>query len=366
MSTGLGYPRLAAVVREALVSATRARVPSLLVAILVAAVCVTTLATVGRANAAEVQVAERMDSAGARNLTVTDTSETYLTPIVMDQVAGLSVVERSIGLGPTVDATNAALGRGATPRAAYRVTAGLPGLCALTYGREPRAGEALVSESAMADLGFATPFGAIQTTEGQTHAVVGACALRDPYGDLDGVYVFDPGATRTLALVTTSAADAARAQHEVLVLISADDPAKLQVTSPLTLAQVRGDVVGDLSAFGQGLLILVLGAGTFLVAVVVLADTLVRRSDLGRRRALGAPRWAVTSIVVVRTLAAGVVGALVGSVGAFIGLRTSGYPVGGEFTVAIALLAVLAAVLGSLVPAIAAAWQDSVRVLRTP
>lgn len=308
-----------------------------------------------------------MDSAGARNLTITDASMEYLTRPVLDQVAGLSVVERAIGLGPAIDATNAALGPGATPRAAYRVTAGLPQLCHLTYGRMPGPGEALVSESAMADLGLADPFGAVLTTDGQTHAVVGSCALLEPYGDLDGLYIDDPGgATRTLTLVATSAAESARAQREVMGLIAVDDPLALQVTSPLTLAQIRGDVVGDLSSFGHGLLLLVLGAGTFLVAVVVLADTLVRRSDLGRRRALGAPRWAVTSIVVIRTLAAALLGAFAGGVGSFVWLRASGHPVGVEFTVAVAVLAVLAAAIGSFAPAVAAAWQDSVRVLRTP
>lgn len=152
----------------------------------------------------------------------------------------------------------------------------------------------------------------------------------------------------------------------VLALVGASDPTVLQVRSPVTVAELRGEIVGDLASFGRGLLLLVLGAGTLLVAVVVLADTLVRRTDIGRRRALGAPRWAVVTIVVGRTTTAAVLGALVGTGVTSFWLQVTGTHVSVEFTSAIAILAVLAATLGALAPAMSAAWQDSVTVLRTP
>ena len=105
-------PRLGPLFREAIVSAWKARIPSGLVVFIVAAVCATTLVTVGRTAAAEAQVAERMESAGARELRVTDASQELLTPTVLHQASGLSVVERAIGFGVTLDVTNAAVGRG--------------------------------------------------------------------------------------------------------------------------------------------------------------------------------------------------------------------------------------------------------------
>lgn len=72
------------------------------------------------------------------------------------------------------------------------------------------------------------------------------------------------------------------------------------------------------------------------------------------------------TIVVVRTIAAASVGALIGSAGAFAWLRASSQPVDLEFAAGTAILAVFAAWLGAVVPAISAARQDAVRVLRTP
>lgn len=332
MSRVSTYPRVRVVLREAWASALRARVPSVLVATLVAAVCTTTLLTVGRAEAAEAQVAARMDSAGARDLRITDAASTYLTPSVLAQIAGVSIIERAVGLGLTVDAANTTLGPGAPARATYLVTAGLTDLCTRSHGRMALPGEAWVTEGAMASLGLPEPFGSVTTTQGASYPVVGSCVLREPYTELEGVVVNAPdAATTTVAVVTTSAEDSLRAQQEVLAIIGPHDPNELQVRSPVTLADVRGEVVGDLSAFGQGLLVLVLGAGTFLVAV-----------------------------------AAALLGAVLSVVGTFGWLRWSSLPVSVEFATATGVLAVLAAGIGAVAPAVGAAWQDSVRVLRTP
>lgn len=60
--------------REVAATAVAQRVSTMMVAFLAAAMCVTTLLTVGRAAAAEQQVAARLDAAGSRTLTVTDRS----------------------------------------------------------------------------------------------------------------------------------------------------------------------------------------------------------------------------------------------------------------------------------------------------
>ena len=61
--------------REVAATAVAQRVSTMMVAFLAAAMCVTTLLTVGRAAAAEQQVAARLDAAGSRTLTVTDANE---------------------------------------------------------------------------------------------------------------------------------------------------------------------------------------------------------------------------------------------------------------------------------------------------
>ncbi len=77
--------------REALATAWANKVPSTLVALLVAAMVAGTLATVGRTAAAEEQLSERMDAAGSRLLTVRDArGKGLLSPTIVAQSAGRS------------------------------------------------------------------------------------------------------------------------------------------------------------------------------------------------------------------------------------------------------------------------------------
>jgi len=360
-------PRLGPLFREAIVSAWKARIPSGLVVFIVAAVCATTLVTVGRTAAAEAQVAERMESAGARELRVTDASQELLTPTVLHQASGLSVVERAIGFGVTLDVTNAAVGRGGLTRPAATVTHGLTGAIAIESGRAPRPGEALVTTRAMSDLGLQHPAGAVTDTDSRTYPIVGSYTPRDPFTQLNSVIIHDPaGPTRAMTVISTSAAQSTTTQDLILRLIDPPDPDSLQIRSPVTLAQVQQEVVGDLSRYGQGLLLTVLGTGGVLVTAVVLADTLVRRTDLGRRRALGAPRWMLIVLVLARTASAALIGAALGTSITLAALLHRGYNLPTTFAIGAAALAVLAATISALLPAFLAAWKDPVRVLRTP
>ncbi|WP_156837332.1 hypothetical protein [Nesterenkonia alba] len=88
-------------VREALASAYASKVPTLLIGFIVAVMCAATLATVGRTAAAEAQLDERLDSAGARVLTISEPShqtQELINPTVVQQVDRLSLTERAVGM----------------------------------------------------------------------------------------------------------------------------------------------------------------------------------------------------------------------------------------------------------------------------
>ncbi len=106
-----------------------------------------------------------------------------------------------------------------------------------------------------------------------------------------------------------------------------------------------------------------LATGAILVGVVAFADVLLHRRDIGRRRALGAPRWAVTALVVLRTTLAATGGALVGSVTALViaDARIPHAP-SWSFGLATAILAVLAVAIATMPPALIAAGADPVTV----
>ena len=72
-----------------------------------------------------------------------------------------------------------------------------------------------------------------------------------------------------------------RSVLEVLAPVEQDGVA---LESPTGLAQMARQLEEQMSGNGRSLLLLILGVGGFFVAAVTLADVLIRRRDLGRRR----------------------------------------------------------------------------------
>lgn len=365
--------RATALVREAVATAWASKVPTTLVALLVAVMCATTLATVGRTAAAEVQVAERLDAAGSRVLVVSDARGGDLIPeAVVQQAGGLSTTERAVGVMVPIDVTNKVIGPGGTRVPAWTVVGDLSDVLTLTAGRWPGPGEALVSATAQQELGLEHPAGAVEmastTTVGE-HSIVGSFTPREPFETYAAgvVIAAEPGTVAdSLHVIITDSSLAAAAQSVVIGLVDPPSFDAITVQSPVALADLQAEVAADLGTFGRTLLLGVLGAGALLIAIVVLADVLVRRQDLGRRRALGATRATILTLVLARTLAPALLGAATGT---GLGLWAAGQwaatpPL--AFTAGAAVLAVLAALASTLPPAAYAAGRDPVRVLRTP
>jgi len=358
---------------EAWRSAWAAKVPTALVAVLVAAMCVTTGLTAGRAAAAQAQVEARMEEAGARHLSVVDARDNgFLTTDVIAQVAGLSNVERAVGFSTAFDAVNAAIGPGGERVPTWTVIGELADAVELTWGRWPEPGEALVSAVAMVALGLEYPIGAVaHATAGRgiSLPIVGTFTARAPLTHLDSGVVVRAATdviARRLDVVSATAAAAPVTTTATLAILARSDPNDLLVTSPATLAQIQADVLGDLAEHNQGLVLLTLAAGALLVAVVTLADVLVRRTEIGRRRALGAPRWALVSMLIARAVIGGLLGAGIGTAVAIVAIYQTGQTPDPTFTAATAVLAIIATIVATSLPAMMAAHQDPVRVLRTP
>ena len=152
-----------------------------------------------------------------------------------------------------------------------------------------------------------------------------------------------------------------------LAVLDPADPTSVGIETSEDLALVRAAVQGELGRFGRQLVTLVLGVGLVLVGLNIYGAVTTRRRDFGRRRALGATRTAIVGLVTLQTLVVATIGAALGSaIGMVIIQRWTATTPDPAFTTAIATLAVLAAAVAALPPAILAAYRDPVRVLRVP
>lgn len=343
-------------------------VAALLVLVLTAAMCFLSLSTVGRSVAAEGEVGAELESAGARELVVANGGGwDILGPDVVSMAGSLSGVERAVGVGAPRDVTNNAIEHGERAPA-WGISGSLDDVLTVVDGRAPREGEALVSLDTQHLLGFGTPVGAIvNPATGEVVPVVGSYVSKAPFDDLDGIIIFEPRQdARELRVILSDIGAAAPVQDAVLGLIGASAASQVSVTSPVTIAQLHESIVGTLGRYGAGLLAMVLGMGALLVAAVVAADTAMASVEWGRRRALGASRSQLVALASLRVALAAVTGVTLG-IGAAVGVAAvQHWAVVPLFAGAVAVLAVLAAVIAALPPAIRAAWRDPVSVLRTP
>lgn len=358
--------------REALASAWANKIPATLVLLLVAAMCAGTLATVGRSAQAEADVLERVDAAGSRLLTVSSRPQDHLlTEAVISQTAGITGIERAGGISETIDVTNAAIGDSSEKVAGWRIVGDVHTYADLISGRWPGAGEALISEQAAQTLGMSENLGAVvpaSTQPGPEWTIVGTYRAKQPFSDY-GNGVISPSAdapAMIMHVILTDVATARATEPHILRLIASPDPALLTIDSPIGLAELQQQIETDLGTFSRTLLLGVLGSGALLVSIVAFADVLIRRSDLGRRRALGATRSTITALVMGRNTAPALLGAALGTVAGLIFTYRAGQVPPLEFTIGTAALSILAAILGSAIPAVFAATRDPVRILRTP
>ncbi|GBD83622.1 FtsX-like permease family protein [bacterium BMS3Abin02] len=110
-----------------------------------------------------------------------------------------------------------------------------------------------------------------------------------------------------------------------------------------------------------------MAVGLVLVGLNIYGSVTTARRDYGRRRALGASRTDIITLVTTQTVTIAITGTLAGSlVGGAIIWRLTGTPPDAGFAVAVAVLAVLAAAIAAIPPAMVAAWRDPVSILRVP
>ena len=363
--------RIGTLIREAWASVWASKVPSVLCAVVVAAMCVASIVTVGKSASAAAAMAARLEQAGARQLAVIDSqAQGFITEMALEQVTSLNTVVAANSLGIPMDVTNGDIGRGGTKVPAWTVYGSLENLGGIVRGRAPEPGEAIVSVEAMRGLGLAEPVGFVVNSAGEQFPVVGAFRAKEPFDDLATGIVINPenvAPAREIRVVISDMSAARVTVNAVLSILKPPDIQGVHIESPTSLADTAADLNAQLANYGRSLLLLILGAGSFFVMAVVFADVLVRRRDLGRRRTLGGTRSDLAALVTIRTAFTAAIGAAVGCALAWlINWFSDGIATPLDFTLAVGVLAVLVAIVAGIPPAVFAARRDPVAVMRTP
>lgn len=361
--------RIRELIREIRTGALSQRVPTVLIFLLAALICLAAVLTVGRSVAAHHQLERRLEDAGTRSFTIVDVhGYGFLTPAVMNGIDSLSYVERAVAFTIAADAYNTYIGPGATPVASRFVNGDLTGLITLDAGRMPEPGEAIVTTDDARALGFDQPFGSITVRDGgREFPVVGAFSSPDSIPELDAILINAPDVQATVARVVVTRSDLVdQAMLAASGVISADDPRNLRFDSPVSIAQLRTQIVGDLQAYSASMLYGVLAGGAILSALIVFADVLGKRADLGRRMALGATRRIIVTFTVGKAALPAIFGSLVGAGVGLVAASRMGSSVPPSFAVGTGVLVCLVMMVSAAPGAVWAAAQDPVRVLRTP
>ncbi|MGO3796930.1 MAG: hypothetical protein ACTJGR_07420 [Pauljensenia sp.] len=354
--------------REALRSAWAQKIPSALIVLVTAAMSVSALTTVGQAAARDRDIREQLDLAGARALTITDSlGHGLITPALLALVRDTSGVEQAVALSTPLDVSNGAI-PGSQKVPAWEVSD--PALVThLTRGRAPQAGEGITSATVMDTLRLGTPAGWVQSDQILQYPLVAEGTTAPGFEDLDAGVIIQAGPDtdyRQLRVIIDDIAHVPATQRAVLAMIGTSDPTQIQVDSPQGIAMTSQLLTGQIAAGNRATLLLILGAGAFFVAIVSLTDVLLHRKDLGRRRALGITRGALTTLTTLRTTGPALLGAVLGGTGALIWSTTRGVAPPADFTAAVTILTTLVALVATIPPAAWAAHRDPVTVLRTP
>ena len=368
-----GRPRWLDLLRDGLKAARAQPVMTATTILVVATVCCVVLLTAGRSAATEQAVMASIDDVGTRIVTITDASgEGRIAASAVAEVEGMHGVNWAFGLAQATDVQNADLTQRATGVTSRVYVGDLPEGLTIVAGRLPTSpGEAIVGVEAVGPLGMATASGAL-TNRSERTAVVGWFRAVGALESLNTIALErgDPAALvspRYIYVLADSAEQVPDLVEALRAMVPASRPELVDISVSDGIIALRQVVAGQLGAGSRALMAGVLGVGMILIAVTVLGATMSRRRDIGRRRALGASRSATVFLLLVQSAVPGVIGAVVGTgVGLFAVRSMSGSLPAPEFTLGLVVLALLMTVVGSIPPAVAAAFRDPVRILRVP
>lgn len=363
--------RIGRVLTEALAMARAQRAATFITFAVVTGMSLAVLLTIGRTAAAEQQILDRIDEVGSRAITIRAEPGAEVRFDVAQRLGALQGVEWVGVFGPASDVTNAVTGGNIPVSLRTLVTADRtplnlpnPVLVDSGYG----------SPQSLDLLGLPDSAGFVETADGVGHAIAGRYdppSFLEPFDPLVIVPAISlPDAGQPVALVVV----VADSPHRVAALatttatmLGATDPSKITVETSREIAQLRALVQGDLGGYGRSLTLMLMALLAVLVAALMTGLVLLRRKDFGRRRALGAKRSLIITLIAANTLIIATAAAAVGTGIAVLTLVVTQEPLPDcQFIVAVAILTVSSAGLGAVPAGLVASRRDPLTELRVP
>ncbi|WP_460946129.1 ABC transporter permease [Okibacterium endophyticum] len=326
--------------------------------------------TTGRTVGAEQHVLGSIDSAGTRSIIVRADHGAGITASVLDRISSVEGVEWAAGFATTVDATNSEVRDGT--RVPTRIAYGHD-LDRLGIPVSPSAAGQLgyASTNALEQLGLVDGVGAVTLTTGTNYGIAGPIDTPDfltPFEPLVLMPVTDWEGTEAVGLIVVIAKTPELVAPVADILgsvLAAEDPSQAQIHTSEALAQLRGLIQSQLGSFSRGLVLALMGLTGMLVAVLLYGLVMMRRKDFGRRRALGATRSLIVSLLLIQTAFLSIMGIVTGMMVAVVVLLVANDPLpGAAFSGALAVLTLLTTLIAALIPALIASRREPIRELR--
>lgn len=369
-----------AYVREVFLSCVSQRVTSVVIMMIVSVSVVLVLGTAGLAAATQSSVLATVDQVGTRSIAVYSKNPERGLPVhVLEFAQQLDIVQSAVGFSETVDVMNAAFDGG--KRVALRLVYGqLARKLVENFEAEggdfrsrPSSGDvqAFATDDALELLGLPPQGGGARVVnEGADVTVLGSVHLPEYLKGLSPTLLAPVESTKSLAVIyvsTYSPEQVALASSVLRSQLSELNAEDYSIETSQAYVNLRSAIDGKLTQSTHMLVVSVLSIASLATMLVVWAVVLLRRRDLGRRRALGASQLMIIALMMGQVFILTLMGSVLGTVCAYVGIVALSQPVPPlNFALQVARVLACMCTLLSILPAGWAASRDPLSELRVP
>lgn len=340
------------------------RIVSTLILLLAITVPSMVIGTAGLSLESQAAILGRVDEVGARIITLVSSGTSAALPAgAVGHIARLDGVDWVVGLGPVSDVSSRGLAGVVAPVRRFTAVR-----APVQFSRSRSAQGAYISPTSMRRLGLN---GAYSLLDPGGVPVSGWFRADQPLTSLESFVLIPVDAdSQLLERIIIAVHDVGWVEPvagQLSTMVGDDAALEASVQRSAALLEARDAVRDEVTRRDRELVVVFLAGSVTLSCAVVFSGTIAGRRDFGRRRALGATQGQLICLVMFTTSWPAVIGATAGTVGGWLYLSSRlGYTADWRFPAAVGVLATLAPVAASVLPAVIAATRDPLRVLRVP